>query len=219
MNCCMQDAYNLGWKLGSVLRGLARPALLNTYETERRPIAEQVIWAASSLHEIFMSHGKDIQERAKRMNDKAFLDRVVGVCSGIAYTYRDSVPVASGLAPLPGPAIGDRAPDVDLAGGGALFDATRHTGFTLLVLPGSRRAHGARLEVEITENALARVQRRFARLVRAQRLQASAALDRAYGSVLDDRLLLIRPDGYVGFHCLAGEVARLETYLGTFLIG
>jgi hypothetical protein len=124
----------------------------------------------------------------------------------------------TGLALLPGPAIGDRAPDVDLEGGGALFDATRHTGFTLLLLPGSRRAHGATLEVEISSTALERVQRRFPRVVRAQRLQASAALDRAYGSVLDDRLLLIRPDGYVGFHCLAGEVARLEAYLGQLIV-
>jgi 2-polyprenyl-6-methoxyphenol hydroxylase-like FAD-dependent oxidoreductase len=218
MNCCMQDSYNLGWKLGLVLRGVAKLELLDTYVAERRPIAEQVIWAASSLHEIFMGHGKDIQERAKRMNDKAFLDKVVGVCSGVSYTYRDYIPAMTGLASVPGPAIGDRAPDVDLEGGGALFDATRHTGFTLLLLPGSRRAHGARLEAEISNAALERVQKRFPRVVRAQRLPASAALDRAYGSVLDDRLVLIRPDGYVGFHCLAGEVTRLETYLGNFLI-
>jgi NADPH-dependent dioxygenase len=54
MNCCIQDACNLGWKLAYVLQGVARPELLDTYVDERRPIAEQVIWAASSLHEIFM---------------------------------------------------------------------------------------------------------------------------------------------------------------------
>ena len=201
-----------------MLRGLAKPALLDTYVAERRPIAEQVIWAASSLHEIFMGHGKDIQERAKRMNDQAFLGKVVGVCSGISYTYRDYVPAPSGVAALPGPAVGDRAPDVDFEGGGALFDATRHTGFTLLLLPGSRRAHGARLQVELSDAALERVQRRFPSVVRAQRLPASPALERAYGNVLDDRLLLIRPDGYIGFHCLAGEVARLETHLGQLIV-
>ncbi len=72
MNCCMQDAYNLGWKLAFVVKNQARASLLDTYETERRPIAEQVIWAASSLHEIFMGHGKDIAERAKKIKDPAF---------------------------------------------------------------------------------------------------------------------------------------------------
>lgn len=37
------DADNLAWKLASVIRGDAGPALLDTYEVERRPIAEQVI--------------------------------------------------------------------------------------------------------------------------------------------------------------------------------
>src|SRR5262245_41808144 len=129
MNCCMQDAYNLGWKLALVVEGIARPQLLDSYEAERRPIAEQVIWAASSLHEIFMGHGKDIAERASKIRDPEFLDAVVGRCSGISYTYRDYLPKVAGLADCEGPLPGDRAPDVDLGRGHALFDFTRHPRF------------------------------------------------------------------------------------------
>jgi 2-polyprenyl-6-methoxyphenol hydroxylase-like FAD-dependent oxidoreductase len=39
MNTAIQDAYDLGWKLGFVLRGWTAPGLLDSYETERRPIA------------------------------------------------------------------------------------------------------------------------------------------------------------------------------------
>jgi hypothetical protein len=42
MNFCIQDAFNLGWKLGAVIRGDAGEALLDTYEAERRPIAEDL---------------------------------------------------------------------------------------------------------------------------------------------------------------------------------
>ena len=42
MNFCIQDAFNLGWKLGAVIRGQAGEALLDTYESERRPIAEDL---------------------------------------------------------------------------------------------------------------------------------------------------------------------------------
>lgn len=42
MNFCIQDAFNLGWKLGAVISGDAGEALLDTYETERRPIAEDL---------------------------------------------------------------------------------------------------------------------------------------------------------------------------------
>ena len=108
--------------------------MLDTYEAERRPIAEQVIWAASSLHEIFMGHGKDIAERAQKIRDPAFLEAVVGRCSGISYTYRDQAQQPKG-APRAGPAIGDRAPDVDLGRGRTLFDLTRHPSCTLIALP------------------------------------------------------------------------------------
>jgi 2-polyprenyl-6-methoxyphenol hydroxylase-like FAD-dependent oxidoreductase len=39
MNTGIQDAHNLAWKLALVFDGLAGDALLDTYETERRPIA------------------------------------------------------------------------------------------------------------------------------------------------------------------------------------
>jgi phenol 2-monooxygenase len=51
MNVSMQDAFNLGWKLVSVLRKQCPPSLLHTYSAERRAIAKELIdfdreWAA-----------------------------------------------------------------------------------------------------------------------------------------------------------------------------
>jgi 2-polyprenyl-6-methoxyphenol hydroxylase-like FAD-dependent oxidoreductase len=40
MNTAIADGYDLGWKLAWVLRGWAGPQLLDSYETERRPVAE-----------------------------------------------------------------------------------------------------------------------------------------------------------------------------------
>lgn len=40
MNTAIRDAYDLGWKLAWVLSGWAGPALLDSYEPERRPVAE-----------------------------------------------------------------------------------------------------------------------------------------------------------------------------------
>lgn len=42
----LRDAHNLAWKLARVLRGDAQPALLATYEAERKPVARQVIRSA-----------------------------------------------------------------------------------------------------------------------------------------------------------------------------
>ena len=40
MNTAIRDGYDLGWKLAWVLRGWAEPDLLDSYEAERRPVAE-----------------------------------------------------------------------------------------------------------------------------------------------------------------------------------
>ncbi len=43
MNTGIQDAYNLAWKLALVARGEAGPALLDSYEAERRPVGADVV--------------------------------------------------------------------------------------------------------------------------------------------------------------------------------
>ena len=43
MNVSMQDSFNLGWKLASVLLGRAGPELLRTYSAERQTIAQGLI--------------------------------------------------------------------------------------------------------------------------------------------------------------------------------
>lgn len=42
-NTSIQDAYNLAWKLKLVLDGIAGPELLDSYDLERRPVAQQVV--------------------------------------------------------------------------------------------------------------------------------------------------------------------------------
>jgi phenol 2-monooxygenase len=51
MNVSMQDSFNLGWKLASVLRKRCAPRLLHTYSAERQAVARELIdfdreWAA-----------------------------------------------------------------------------------------------------------------------------------------------------------------------------
>ena len=43
MNVSMQDTFNLGWKLASVLRKQCVPALLHTYSAERQRVAQELI--------------------------------------------------------------------------------------------------------------------------------------------------------------------------------
>jgi 2,4-dichlorophenol 6-monooxygenase len=53
LNTGIQDAGNLSWKLASVLNGHADPALLDSYELERRPVGERNVEFATAA---FFNH-------------------------------------------------------------------------------------------------------------------------------------------------------------------
>ncbi|EKV05242.1 hypothetical protein PDIG_37570 [Penicillium digitatum PHI26] len=46
-NTCIQDAFNLAWKLAYVCQGLASPSLLSTYSSERQPVGHSVVTRAN----------------------------------------------------------------------------------------------------------------------------------------------------------------------------
>ncbi|MYT33332.1 MULTISPECIES: FAD-dependent monooxygenase [unclassified Streptomyces] len=121
LNTSVQDAYNLGWKLGQVLRHGAPDALLDTYETERRPLAARILETSTRLHRSGSLHrGRDLHQ--------------------LDISYRNS-PLTRELRPaLPSDALtaGDRAPDAPCTTPDGtpthLFDLLRGPHFTLLAL-------------------------------------------------------------------------------------
>lgn len=53
LNTAIQDAHNIAWKLAAVLKGKAAPALLNSYEDERRPVGRRNCdWALFTFRHI-----------------------------------------------------------------------------------------------------------------------------------------------------------------------
>ncbi|KAF9927679.1 hypothetical protein FBU30_002977 [Linnemannia zychae] len=64
MNTGLQDSYNLAWKIALVLHGLAPKALLDTYEIERKPVADGIIKLSSKL--LDMGLAQDIVRRTMK---------------------------------------------------------------------------------------------------------------------------------------------------------
>ena len=59
MNVSMQDAFNLGWKLASVLRGRCSPEILRTYSVERHSVAQELIDFDRKWARMFSAPPKD----------------------------------------------------------------------------------------------------------------------------------------------------------------
>jgi 2-polyprenyl-6-methoxyphenol hydroxylase-like FAD-dependent oxidoreductase len=55
MNTGLQDAYNLAWKLALVIEGRADPALLDSYEAERIPVARRLLNTTDRAFKIVVS--------------------------------------------------------------------------------------------------------------------------------------------------------------------
>lgn len=88
LNISMQDAYNLTWKLALVLKGLAREALLDTYETERRHIAAQLIDFDVKFAGAFAGAGKADAAVMHRLWEQHH-----GFTSGLQHAYPESIVV------------------------------------------------------------------------------------------------------------------------------
>jgi hypothetical protein len=58
MNVSMQDGFNLGWKLMSVLRKRSPPSLLHTYSAERQAIAKELIGFDREWAEVLSSSAR-----------------------------------------------------------------------------------------------------------------------------------------------------------------
>lgn len=136
MNTGIQDAYNLAWKLALVLKGIAAPSMLDSYEAERQPVAEKVI-------------EETVAESMSMGRPRGAPDRLAH--TQMRVTYRGSPIVAPAEnAPL---SAGDRAPDVQglrRRGTGfplRLFDLLRGTEH-VLIRPVANAAELAALETE-----------------------------------------------------------------------
>src|SRR5689334_13318286 len=57
MNTGLQDAYNLAWKLALVISGRARTGLLDSYETERIPVADRLLRTTDRAFGLVVSDG------------------------------------------------------------------------------------------------------------------------------------------------------------------
>ena len=78
LNTCVQDAFNLAWKLAYVTHGFAGPELLETYSVERAPVGKQIVQRANQsrldyapLNACFRVPGAEnpVHEGIKRFRD------------------------------------------------------------------------------------------------------------------------------------------------------
>jgi 2-polyprenyl-6-methoxyphenol hydroxylase-like FAD-dependent oxidoreductase len=205
MNMGIADAVDLGWKLAALIQGWGGPALLDSYERERRPVHERVINEAVENYAVLADHlvrdgiekpGAEGDAARKVVGERILASKVrefrtLGVILG--YCYHDSpivVPDGS-AAPVeqvnvyePSAHPGCVAPHLWCADGSSLYDHFGQ-GFTLLATDAGGGAEAASLIEAAAREGVP--------------LKMLAPSDRGLADLYQARFALIRPDQHVAW--------------------
>jgi 2-polyprenyl-6-methoxyphenol hydroxylase-like FAD-dependent oxidoreductase len=225
MNTGLQDAFNLGWKLAMVCRGEAGEGLLDTYEAERRPVAEMIVASggdAESAHALTGARERAVRDAAIRRTfaDPEAAHHEAAAASELDRSYPRSRAVAGddGAGLAPGRLLPDTEP-VEPADGTPrpLHELAHRPGHTLLVL-GGPRADPSRVAALVT--ALGRrpdtpVEAVVGLSTRAGAPELGRISDAvaAQLGVAGVTVLGVRPDRYIGLRDDSGDPRAVEAYL------
>lgn len=216
MNMGIGDAVDLGWKIAAMLQGWGGPALLSTYEIERRPVHERTIKEAltnySALGVDFvrpMLEEPGIDGDAVRREVGALIERTklrefhsLGLVLGARYEASPIIvpddtrpPPPQFVDYVPSAFPGCLAPHLWLADDSSLYDHFG-AGFTLLVTDGDGEEAGPCVQAANERNTP---------------LKVLCPGDPRLGRLYEARFALIRPDQHVAYRGdrLPGDVGSL----------
>jgi 2-polyprenyl-6-methoxyphenol hydroxylase-like FAD-dependent oxidoreductase len=231
MNTGIQDAWNLGWKLALVARGVADPALLDAYESERLPVGRFVLRFTDRASSVATTDSAFVRLMRTQVVPR-LLPLLLRIRKGRAFgfrtlsqlgiSYRDSPAVQeSPGAPRAGPRAGDRLPDARIVRDGRpswLHEALTAPAFHLLLCGPA---------TGWPDERVAAIRQRHAALLAVHRLTGAQATP---GTLLDPsgELLarlgaepaaqyLVRPDGHIGYRSGGTDMLGAERYLARWL--
>jgi 2-polyprenyl-6-methoxyphenol hydroxylase-like FAD-dependent oxidoreductase len=215
MNTGIQDAHNLAWKLALAVSGKASAALLDSYDTERRPVGEEVV--GRTVRSAREGIGADSDDPTFVMRREAQL----------LIDY-DGSPLVAGpeeVRPFPG----TRAPDATGLTRFAVTDPFRL--FTVL----DRARHTLLGYAGDDTSGVGEIDAAVAVAVQRSHGEMEAYLIAAPGATLgytplpvlrdtdgrfaaayhagDGQVFVVRPDGYLGFRGDGADVEALTHYL------
>lgn len=208
MNTGIQDMINLAWKLALVIRGQASPALLDTFEAERLPVARNVLGKTEAVTGLVGSASFLVNSLFERFGPWLAGARKVQALlplriSELAVSYRKS-PLSAHHGRVGRLHAGDRLPDLPVRSRTAhgegytdrsLFEIVDARHFTLLVVrqEADGAAPGDWCDVVRPWETLIRVASIAPAPDEVDRERFHAVLGNASG------VILVRPDGYVAF--------------------
>lgn len=207
MNTGIMDAHNLGWKLALVASGRAPDTLLDSYGTERRPVADEVLKLTHALvHYGSMSH--PVKRRIRDIvvpvlgRTTVIQHRAARRLSHVYVAYPPG-PLTSPDHGRGGPGPEPRMPDIQVRASGqaATLHSVLRGGRHVLVVPAADSA-------SVLDDAGLRPYRQDFDVVTADARETTGLRNDSTRHVV-----LLRPDGYVAARGRPGSMDAVTRYL------
>jgi hypothetical protein len=238
MNTGMQDAFNLAWKLALVEKGQGHAeALLGSYSVERSAVGDQVLRATKWMTTVATVRNPLAQYLRNHIapvltSFGPIRDKIKNALCELSINYRHG-PLSAQDWPWSagGATAGDRLPEAPLSAADhrtTLFAVLRDPRHALLLFP-----HGSESVPQLL-NVAAEARQAFPGvlsphvILRADETPSAADVPvwfdvqgkvyRQLG-VTDQALVVVRPDGYIGYRCQPADSGKLLKYLRRYLVG
>jgi hypothetical protein len=219
MNTGVASAHNVAWKVGAVAAGWAGEALLDTYEQERRAVAQRNVDYSAGRGEGLLKMAQAVRAGDLETVRAAIAARgVMGTRQGmdLGYTYSSAsiIPDGSELPAVADPMRdyiqnarpGSRAPHLWLEDGRSTLDLF---GEGMVLISGSQGADWSRAARDIAEGVP----------LTTHALDIQDRGEQLYG-IEPDGAVLVRPDGFVAWRARSAPPdpsASLRTALASTL--
>ncbi|MGG3730433.1 FAD-dependent monooxygenase [Bacillus wiedmannii] len=203
-NTGIQDVHNLAWKLAAVIKGKARPKLLETYHEERYPVAKLTTEYASSL--LFRAANRE----------EGSLNNMDGLAVTVGYQYCSEAIIDDSVTPHRMDSVklngrpGTRAPHFFGTYDGKEISILDLLGndFVLLTIAENRTWAEC---VQNVSSTLGINIKFYSVGLRGDFIAQEDIFSKLYG-IENGGAVLIRPDGFIGW-CSEKEVVNLDVVL------
>ena len=242
MNTGMQDAFNLSWKLALVAKGQAPQSLLESYDVEREEVGKELLRGTGLATRMVLTRNPFLVTLRNHLapiflsSVPVVLKRLVSSLSEIGVAYQHSSIILDQRENKGVLHAGDRAPDGSVqvpatAELRSLSEILQTTRSVLLLFTGQQKAPAIKQGWQSVKDLLSEG---YADMIEAYPIimNAASVLEQEDGVFLQDLtgdlhhlytaeqggLVLIRPDGYIGFWGSFTDTDGLRNYVQKLFI-
>ena len=197
LNAALMDAADIAWKLALVVQGKARPSLLDSYAIERGLADRHVLEVSDAMHRLVLELvGMCAEGGEPTIPQLDTAQRLAGLRKRfmLDVSYAGSPLVAEAGVLSGGPSAGERFPGRHRIAGEGHHLVVFGNGADLGDFSTRWRSHVAVVD------------------------GPGSAFDAADCGVPDGGMVLVRPDGFIGFRAGTADVAALDAHLATYLV-